>query len=68
MYLYFPLPFVSGMHSHTDGQTNCTMHYMDVEEIKASSTIVYTQVAAVSILAVPEPSYSKTTTYVYAVV
>jgi len=41
---------------------------MDVEEIKASSTIVYTQVAAVSILAVPEPSYSKTTTYVYAVV
>ena len=41
---------------------------MDVEEIEASSTIVYTQVTAVSILAVPGPSYTKTTTYVFATV
>ena len=38
---------------------------MDVE-IQASSTIVYTKVAAVSLLSVPGPSYTKITTYVFA--
>jgi len=47
---------------------DCTVHYMDAEQTQVSSTIVYIQVAAVSILAVREPSSTQTATCVYAIV